>query len=164
MTEEEKLVGQPVMAKFVDHGKSYKCTVKMVVARGKVLVEFFGLKKTATIKVKDLKMGRDLVFETSNSQAFIPKVYKHFDPSGNLRCTLPISWFLNDVVELIAGQAGRLTRMNQKAKLSWRDVQTVTELILPSKLAKFAVAEGKQVLTKYTSSKSLAKLTSKTKG
>jgi len=55
--EDQKLVGQPVMAIYAADGKRYKCTVKKVMGPGKVQVEYIGYNDFATIDVKDLVMG-----------------------------------------------------------------------------------------------------------
>jgi hypothetical protein len=50
--------------------------------------------------------------------------------------------FINDIVERIATEAGKLATYNKKATLSSREIQTAVRLMLPGELAKHAVSEG----------------------
>lgn len=59
--------------------------------------------------------------------------------------------FINDIFERITGEAGKLARINKKATLSSREVQTAVRLVLPGELAKHAVSEGTKAVTKFTS-------------
>jgi len=59
--------------------------------------------------------------------------------------------FINDIFERVTGEAGKLARINKKATLSSREVQTAVRLVLPGELAKHAVSEGTKAVTKFTS-------------
>ncbi len=59
--------------------------------------------------------------------------------------------FVNDVFERIVTEAGKLARVNKKATLSSREIQTAVRLVLPGELAKHAVSEGTKAVTKFTS-------------
>ena len=61
--------------------------------------------------------------------------------------------FVNDIFERIANEASRLAKLNKKATVSSREIQTAVRLLLPGELAKHAVSEGTKAVTKYTSSK-----------
>ena len=50
-------------------------------------------------------------------------------------------------------QANQLAKMNKKATISSREIQTAVRLILPGELAKHAVSEGTKAVTKYTAAK-----------
>ncbi|XP_059815502.1 histone H2B-like [Hypanus sabinus] len=60
--------------------------------------------------------------------------------------------FVNDIFELIAGEAYRLADYNKRSTISSRETQTAVRLLLPGELAKHAVSEGTMAVTKYTSS------------
>ena len=62
-----------------------------------------------------------------------------------------MSFFMNDIFERIAGEAGKLATYNKKATLSWREIQTAVRLMLPGELAKHAVSEGTKAVTKVSS-------------
>lgn len=90
--------------------------------------------------------------QTYNSYVF--KVLKQVHPDTGIskKAMSVMNSFNNDLFERIAGEAGRLARQNKKATLSSRDIQTSVRLILPGELAKHAVSEGTQAVTKYTTS------------
>ncbi|CAE7858424.1 HTB1 [Symbiodinium sp. KB8] len=58
--------------------------------------------------------------------------------------------FVNDVFERVCNEAATLCRMNEKATLSSREVQTAVRLALPGELGKHAVAEGTKAVTKFS--------------
>ncbi|KAG6662799.1 hypothetical protein I3843_03G250600 [Carya illinoinensis] len=60
--------------------------------------------------------------------------------------------FINDIFEKLAQEASRLARYNKKPTITYGEIQTTVRLVLPSELAKHAVSEGNNVVTKFTSS------------
>jgi len=60
--------------------------------------------------------------------------------------------FVNDILERLASEAGRLAAYNKKRTLTSREIQTAVRLILPGELAKHAVSEGTKAVVKYTAS------------
>lgn len=58
--------------------------------------------------------------------------------------------FVNDLFERIANESGTLARVNHKATLSSREVQTAVRLVLPGELGKHAVGEGTKAITKFS--------------
>ena len=56
--------------------------------------------------------------------------------------------FVNDLFDRIATEAGALCRVNKKATLGSREVQTAVRLVLPAELAKHAMAEGTKAVAK----------------
>ena len=61
--------------------------------------------------------------------------------------------FVNDIFELIAGEALHLAHYNKRSTITPREIQTAVRLLLPGELTKHAVSEGTKAITKYTSSK-----------
>lgn len=57
--------------------------------------------------------------------------------------------FVNDVFKRIAAEASRLAHYNKRST----KIQTAVRLLPPGELAKHAVSEGTNTVTKYTSSK-----------
>lgn len=62
--------------------------------------------------------------------------------------------FVNDMFERLSREANTAARLNKKATLSSREIQTAVRLLLPGQLAKHAVSEGTKAVTTYTSSRS----------
>uniref|UniRef100_UPI00398E351B histone H2B 1.2-like n=1 Tax=Pristiophorus japonicus TaxID=55135 RepID=UPI00398E351B len=60
--------------------------------------------------------------------------------------------FVNDIFELITGEASCLVYCNKCRTISSREIQTIVRLLLPGELAKHTVSEGTKAVTKYTSS------------
>ena len=56
--------------------------------------------------------------------------------------------FVNDLFDRIATQAAQLARVNKKKTLGSREVQTAVRLVLPTELAKHAMAEGARAVSK----------------
>lgn len=56
---------------------------------------------------------------------------------------------VNDIMERLLGECGKLARYNKKATLATRDVQAATRLLLGGELAKHAVLEGSKAVAKY---------------
>jgi histone H2B len=59
--------------------------------------------------------------------------------------------FVNDSFERLATEAIKLSRYNERATLTSKEIQTAVRLLLPGELAKHAVSEGTKAVTKYTS-------------
>jgi histone H2B len=59
--------------------------------------------------------------------------------------------FVNDSFERLANEAIKLSRYNERATLTSKEIQTAVRLLLPGELAKHAVSEGTKAVTKYTS-------------
>lgn len=57
--------------------------------------------------------------------------------------------FINDMLEKIAAEAGRLAAHSKKNTLSSREIFTATKLLMPGELAKHATAEAMNALAKY---------------
>ena len=56
--------------------------------------------------------------------------------------------FVNDLFDRIATEAATLARVNKKKTLGSREVQTAVRLVLPTELAKHAMAEGARAVSK----------------
>merc|ERR1712224_37754 len=86
--------------------------------------------------------------------SYIYKVLKQVHPdTGISRKAMSImNSFVFDTFERIASEAIRLSRYNNKATLSSREIQTAVRLMLPGELSKHAVSEGTKAVTKYTTS------------
>ena len=85
--------------------------------------------------------------------SYIYKVLKQVHPDTGIskKAMSVMNSFIGDVFERICGEAARLSRYNNKATLSSREVQTAVRLALPGELAKHAVSEGTKAVTKFTS-------------
>ncbi|XP_063544401.1 late histone H2B.L4-like [Cydia strobilella] len=57
--------------------------------------------------------------------------------------------FVNDIIERIACEAGRLIAHGKKTTLSENEIRTATKLLIPGELGKHAVLEGEKALRKY---------------
>lgn len=62
-----------------------------------------------------------------------------------------INSFVIDIFERLASEASKLAKLNRRATMSSRDIQTAVRLILPGELSKHAVSEGTKAVTKFTS-------------
>jgi histone H2B len=87
---------------------------------------------------------------------YIYKVLKqvHADTGISKKSMSIMNSFIKDVFERLASEAGRVGKINSKATLSSREVQTAVRLVLPGELAKHAVSEGTKAVTKFTSAAS----------
>ena len=92
---------------------------------------------------------------TPTFSRFIYKVLKQVHPETGVssKSMSIMNSFVNDIFERIAGEACRLAKINKKATISSREVQTAVRLLLPGELAKHAVSEGTKAVTKYSASK-----------
>ena len=59
--------------------------------------------------------------------------------------------FINDTFDRLALESSKLVRYNKKRTLSSREIQTAVKLLLPGELAKHAISEGTEAVTKFTS-------------
>ena len=88
---------------------------------------------------------------------FIFKVLRQVHPNG--RITVKgmgiMNSFVNDLFERLASEARRLAKLDKRATMNSRDIQTACRLLLPGELAKHAVSEGTKAVTKYMASKSM---------
>jgi histone H2B len=84
---------------------------------------------------------------------YIYKVLKQVHPDTGIskKGMSIMNLFINDILERIAGEAGKLFIYNKKATLSPRKIQTSVHLMLPGELAKHAVSEGTKAFTKFSS-------------
>lgn len=82
---------------------------------------------------------------------YVYKVLKQVHPGTGIsrRAMSILNSFLSDVFERIGHEAGHLVKSNRKATLTSREIQTATRLVLPSDLAKHAMASGLTAVTKY---------------
>lgn len=60
--------------------------------------------------------------------------------------------FVNDMMEKIAAEAGRLVAHGKKTTMGSREIQTATKLLIPGELAKHANIEGMKAITLYQKS------------
>jgi histone H2B len=58
--------------------------------------------------------------------------------------------FINDIFERVATEAATLVRVNKKRTLGSREIQTAVRLVLPTELAKHAMAEGTKAVAKVS--------------
>ena len=86
---------------------------------------------------------------------FIFRVLRQVHPDGRIsvKAMSIMNSFVNDIFERIASEARRLAKMDKRATLNSRDIQSATRLLLPGELAKHAVSEGTKAVTKYNSSR-----------
>ena len=59
-----------------------------------------------------------------------------------------INSFVNDIFERLATEAAHLARVNKKATLGSREMQTAVRLVLPAELARHAMSEGTKAVAK----------------
>ena len=111
--------------------------------------------KKATVGVNGKKRRKKPVQSYST---YIYKVLKqvHADTGISKKSMSIMNSFIKDVFERLATEASRVGKINSKATLSSREVQTAVRLVLPGELAKHAVSEGTKAVTKFTSASSSA--------
>jgi histone H2B len=87
---------------------------------------------------------------------YIHKVLKQVHPDTGIsrRAMGIMNSFMNNVFNTINMEAMMLAKMNKKATISSREIQTAVRLCLPGELAKHAVSEGTKAVTKFTASRS----------
>lgn len=83
---------------------------------------------------------------------YIFRVLRQIHPEIGIskRAMATMNSFINDTFEKIATEAARLVRINKKATLSVREIQTAVRLCLPGELARHAVSEGTKAVNKFT--------------
>merc|ERR1711890_194911 len=84
---------------------------------------------------------------------YIYKVLKqvHPDVGVSKKAMNIMNSFINDSFERIALESSKLVRFNKRRTLSSREVQTAVKLLLPGELARHAISEGTEAVTKFTS-------------
>jgi histone H2B len=89
---------------------------------------------------------------------YIFRVLRQIHPEIGIskRAMQTMNSFINDTFEKVAFEASRLVRLNKKATLSCREVQTAVRLVLPGELARHAVSEGTKAVNKFTGGKTQA--------
>lgn len=63
--------------------------------------------------------------------------------------------FINDMLEKIAAEAGRLAAHSKRNTMSSREIFSATKLLMPKELANHAIAEGMNALAKYQRSRQM---------
>ncbi|CAI9575587.1 unnamed protein product [Staurois parvus] len=63
-----------------------------------------------------------------------------------------MNFFVNDIFELLAGEASHLAHY-KCFTITSQDIQTAVHLLLPKELAKHTKSKGTKAFTKYTSGK-----------
>jgi histone H2B len=83
--------------------------------------------------------------------SFVYKVLKQVHPDVGIsnKAMSIMNSFVNDMIERIGTEAGRLARLNKRNTIGTREVQTAVRLIMRGELARHAVSEGTKALTKY---------------
>ncbi|KPJ16321.1 Histone H2B.2 [Papilio machaon] len=61
--------------------------------------------------------------------------------------------FVNDMIEKIAEEAGRLVVHSKRSTLGSAEIRTAIKLLVPGELAKHALVEGAKALKAYSDSK-----------
>lgn len=79
---------------------------------------------------------------------YINRSLKSINPHMSLssRTMRIVNSFVNDVFERLANEAATLVRVNKKRTLGARELQTAVRLVLPTELAKHAMAEGTKAI------------------
>ncbi|XP_037291791.2 uncharacterized protein LOC119187807 [Rhipicephalus microplus] len=85
---------------------------------------------------------------------YICKVLKQVHPdlgiSGKARTTM--NSFVVAILDRIGKEAAKLSSCSNDSTITAREIQTVTRLLLPGELARHAVSEGTEAVSRYTSS------------
>ncbi len=113
-------------------------------------------KKSAKTVKKAAAVGDKKKRKSSRLESYASYLYKvlkqvHPETGISKKSMSILNSFVNDVFERVVTEAGKLARVNKKATLSSREVQTAVRLVLPGELAKHAVSEGTKAVTKFTS-------------
>lgn len=82
---------------------------------------------------------------------FIYRVLKQVHPDVGIsnKSMSIMNSFVNDMIDRIATEAGRLARTNKRNTITAREVQTAVRLTMSGELARHAVSEGTKAVTKY---------------
>ena len=109
--------------------------------------------KTASTDKKKRNKKRQETYST-----YIFRVLRQIHPEIGIskRAMQTMNSFINDTFEKVAFEASRLVRLNKKATLSCREIQTAVRLVLPGELARHAVSEGTKAVNKFTGGKTQA--------
>ena len=108
---------------------------------------------------KSMKQSKKAVVKTTkkgkkNFSSYIAKVLKQASPKVKLSLsskTMAIAnSFVFDCFDRIVTEAANLTRVNKKATLGSREIQTAVRLTLPANLAKHALAEATKAVAKVS--------------
>jgi histone H2B len=93
---------------------------------------------------------------TETYSTYIFRVLRQIHPETGIskRAMQIMNSFINDTFEKVAFESSRLVRLNKKATLSCREIQTAVRLVLPGELARHAVSEGTKAVNKFTGGKS----------
>jgi histone H2B len=83
---------------------------------------------------------------------YIFKVLKQVHPEMGIssKAMSIMNSFINDIFEKLMQEAARLARYNKKSTITSREIQTSVRLVLDGELAKHAIFEGSQAVTKFT--------------
>ncbi|AVK75201.1 Histone H2B domain containing protein [Pandoravirus quercus] len=83
--------------------------------------------------------------------SFIYKVLKQVHPDVGIsnKSMSIMNSFVNDMIDRIGTEAGRLARSNKRNTIGTREIQTAVRLIMRGELARHAVSEGTKAVTKY---------------
>ncbi|AGO84906.1 Histone H2B domain containing protein [Pandoravirus salinus] len=83
--------------------------------------------------------------------SFVYKVLKQVHPDVGIsnKSMSIMNSFVNDMIDRIGTEAGRLARTNKRNTIGTREIQTAVRLIMRGELARHAVSEGTKAVTKY---------------
>jgi histone H2B len=98
--------------------------------------------KKKTIKRHSKRTWNVYIYRT------LKQVHKGIGMSS--RAMRVINSFCQDIFERIAVEAASLTRFNKTRTMSSREIQTAVRLVLPTELARHAMAEGTKAVAKIT--------------
>ncbi|KAG7630605.1 Histone-fold [Arabidopsis suecica] len=87
---------------------------------------------------------------TETYKIYLFKVLKQVHPDIGIsgKAMGIMNSFINDTFEKIALESSRLARYNKKPTITSREIQTAVRLVLPGELAKHAVSEDHQLISK----------------
>ena len=90
---------------------------------------------------------------TESYSTYLYKVLKQVHPEIGIskKGMSVMNSFIADIFDRLCGEAANLARVNKKATLSSREVQTAVRLVLPGELGKHAISEGTKAVTKFSS-------------
>ena len=111
-------------------------------------------KKARVTKARVAKKegGRRKKADHSTFKTYIARVLKQVHPKITItKSSMSImNSLVTDTFDNVATEAGKLCKINKKATVSSREIQTAIRLVLPGELAKHAVSEGTKAVTKYS--------------
>lgn len=110
----------------------------------------------ATKKGGSGKRGRKAGSRNKGKRTWNVYVYRtlkqiHKDVGMSGKGMRVVNSFVQDIFERIAVEAASLTRINKTRTMSSREIQTAVRLVLPTELAKHAMAEGTKAVAKAAS-------------